>query len=632
MADIKQFQAESKRLLDLMINSIYTNKEIFLRELISNASDAEDKLYFKSLTDTSLNVNRDDLKIEITLDKENRTLTIWDNGIGMSKKELENYLGTIAKSDSHNFKEMVDEPEVDIIGQFGVGFYSAFMVSEQIDVISRSYKYKKANQFSSKGVDGYTIEDAQRDEHGTTIICKIKENTEDENYDVYLDSYHVESLIKRYSDYIPYPIILKYELEFDDEENDLKKGDITQKQVNSMTPLWKRSKNDLEEGALEEFYQSKYMDFNTPLKTIHMQVEGMMSFDALMYIPSAVPMNYYSAQYESGLDLYSRGVFIMEHNKSLLPEHFRFVRGLVDSSDLNLNISREILQEDPKLKNIAKRLERKIQSELELMLKNDRESYEIFWKNFGLNLKYGLYDQFGMHKEKLQDLIMFYSSHEDKLTTLSEYIERMNKDQKEIYYVSSSSLDKAKALPQTEYVLNHGYEVLYFVDEIDEFAIQMLHEYQEKHFKSISQGDLDLMDEKEKEAIEKTKEESKDLLQSIKESLKDKVSDVRLSQRLSSYPVVLVSEDGISLEMEKVLSQMPELEGDMMAKASRILELNPTHTLFTSLQSLYEKDASKVALYADLLYDQACLIEGLSIEDPLKFSQNMAQLMIDASE
>lgn len=632
MASKKQFKAESKRLLDLMIHSIYTNKEIFLRELISNASDAEDKLYYKSLTDTSLEIDRDALKIEVTVDKDNRTLTISDNGVGMSAKELEDYLGTIAKSDSHAFKNMIEEEDMDIIGQFGVGFYSAFMVSDHIDVISRSYLEEEASKFSSEGVDGYTIEKAERDAQGTTIICHIKESTEDEDYDVYLDSYHIEQLIKRYSDYIRYPIILKSQVEEDDEEASLKKGDWIEDTVNSMIPLWKRSKQDLSDDDLNEFYKNKFMDFEDPLKTIHMNVEGMMSFDALMYIPNRVPMNFYSAQYESGLELYSRGVFIMEHNKALLPEHFRFVRGLVDSSDLNLNISREILQDDPKLRNISNRLERKIKSELELMLRNDRENYESFWKNFGLSIKYGVYDAFGAHKEKLQDLVMFYSSHEDKLVTLKEYLERMKEDQEEIFYVSSESLEKAKKLPQTEYVLSKGYEVLYLVDEIDEFALQVMHAYDGKHFKSISQGNLDLMDDAQKEAIEKKKEDSKDLLEKLKDSLKDKVSDVRLSTRLVSYPVVLVSDEGLSLEMEKILSQMPDMDASDMMKANRILEINPDHPLFEALKKVYDETSDEVSSYAALLYDQACLIEGLPLEDPVQFSQNMSDLMVKASQ
>lgn len=629
MARKKQFKAESKRLLDLMINSIYTNKEIFLRELISNASDAEDKLYFKALEDGSIELNREDLKIIVEPNLENRTLTISDNGIGMSEKDLEAFLGTIAKSDSHNFKQENDEDAEEIIGQFGVGFYSAFMVSSQIDVISRAFGEDTAAMFSSNGIDGYRITEAERDEHGTTIICTIKESTEDEEYDDYLDPYHLKALIKTYSDYIRYPIVLKHYAQYDDEENNIKVGDVIEEVANSMIPLWKRSKQDLTEEELNQFYKDKFHDFEDPLKTIHMNVEGLTSFDALLYIPKNVPMNFYSTQFEPGLQLYSRGVFIMDHNKALIPEHFRFVKGLVDSPDLNLNISREILQEDHQLNNISNRIERKIRSELELMLKNDRENYESFWENFGSSIKYGIYDMFGMNKEKLQDLLLFYSSNDNKYVTLTEYVERMKEDQNEIYFVSGESIEKCSQLPQTEYVLSKGYEVLYLIDDIDEFAIQVMHEYQEKTFKSISQGDLDLMDDEQKEEIEKKKEESKDLLEALNEALKDKVTEVRLSTRLVNHPVCLVSADGLSLEMEKVLSQMPEGMEDI--KAQRILELNPNHALLTALEKLYTKDASKIGNYANLLYDQACLIEGFTIEDPVAFSKNMAELMVEVS-
>lgn len=616
MTQRKEFKAESKRLLDLMIHSIYTNKEIFLRELISNASDAEDKLYYKALQDTSLNVNRDDFKIEVSLDKENRTITIKDNGIGMSEEELENYLGTIAKSDSFDFKNM--EEDVDVIGQFGVGFYSAFMVSDTIEVISRSYKEETATKFTSDGVDGYTLEPATKETYGTEIIAHIKENTEDINYDVYLERYHIETLIKRYSDYIRYPIVLSSKSEEDE---------LISETVNSMVPLWKRSKQDLSEEDLNTFYKDKFTDYEDPMKSIHMHVEGMSTFDALLYIPNHVPMNFYSAQYEVGLELYSRGVFIMENNKALLPDYFRFVKGLVDSSDLNLNISREILQEDPKLNSIASRIERKIKSELELMLRNDRENYEKFWTNFGLSLKYGIYDNYGMNKDKLKDLIMFYSSKEDKLVTLKEYVENMKEDQKEIFYVSHDSIEKSKKLPQTEYVLSKGYEVLYLTDEIDEFSLQVLHEYEDKHFKNISQGDLDLMSDEQKEEIKEKTEASEDLLTQLKESLKDKVSDVRLSSRLVTYPVVLVSDDGISLEMEKILAQLQD--EDEAPKATRILELNPNHPLLDSLQKVIASD--NFDKYAQLLYDQAALIEGLALEDPVQFSQNMTDLMIEVA-
>ncbi len=618
MARKKQFKAESKRLLDLMINSIYTNKEIFLRELISNASDALDKLYFKSLKEGDIELNRDDLKIEVWA--EDDKLYISDNGIGMDEKELGEYLGTIAKSDSFNFKQDMDESE--IIGQFGVGFYSAFMVSDNVQVISKKYGADQAFVFESSGLDGYTITEAEREDHGSTIICSIKENTEDVDYAQYLETHTLRHLIKTYSDYIQYPIVLKYE-SYED------KGEIESETINTMIPLWKRSKADLNEGDLENFYKEKFTDMEDPLKTIQLKVEGVPSFDALLYIPKRIPMNFYSSQYETGLQLYSRSVFIMEHNKDLLPEHFRFVRGLVDSPDLSLNISREILQNDPQIKVISKRIERKIQSELELMLKNDREGYELFWESFGNTLKYGVYNQFGMHKEKLQDLLLFNSS-KGGLVTLSEYVENMKEDQAQIYYVVADSIEKAQHLPITEFVLSKGYEILYLVDEIDEFAISILHEYEGKDFKSITQGDLDLMDEEEKDTLESKKEDHKDLLAALEKALKDKVDKVQLSSRLVNHPVSLVSDEGMSLEMEKILSQMPDANN--VPKATRILEINPNHELLDALKKVYSKDEVKIAEFASLLYDQACLIEGLKLEDPVAFSQNMARLMVEASK
>ncbi|HLV49576.1 MAG TPA: molecular chaperone HtpG, partial [Erysipelothrix sp.] len=541
MARKKQFKAESKRLLDLMIHSIYTNKEIFLRELISNASDALDKLHFKSLQDGSIELNRDDFKIEISVDKNQRTLIISDNGIGMSEKELDQYLGTIAKSDSFDFKDGLDESE--IIGQFGVGFYSAFMVSDEVRVVSKRFGSDEAYQFESDGLDGYRIEPSERQTHGTTIYCKIKEDTDEVDYSKYLDTFELEQLIKTYSDYIQYPIVLMKEAMIDDEEKGIKEGDLIEETVNTMVPLWKRSKQDLSDDDLNNFYKEKFYDFENPLKTIHMNVEGVPSFNALLYIPSRVPMNFYSSQFEPGLQLYSRSVFIMEHNKDLLPDHFRFVRGLVDSPDLSLNISREILQHDQQIKVISRRIERKIQSELELMLKNDRETYELFWEQFGLTLKYGAYDQFGMHKEKLQDLLLFHTS-SGKLRTLKEYVADMKEDQDEIFYVVGESLEKCANLPITEYVLSKGYEVIYLVDDVDEFVVQVLHSYDEKHFKSITQGNLDLMDDEQKEKLEAKKESSKGLIEALEEALKGKVDSVNLSTRLVSHPVSLVSDEG----------------------------------------------------------------------------------------
>lgn len=623
----KQFKAESKRLLDLMINSIYTNKDIFLREIISNASDAIDKLHFKSLQDGTIELNRDDYKIELSIDRSKRQLIIKDNGIGMNDKELQDYLGTIAKSDSFDFKNGNEDSE--IIGQFGVGFYSAFMVSESIRVESKHFGEEASYAFSSTGLDGYTIEPVEKETHGTTIYCTLKENTETYNYDQYLDYNTIRDLVKTYSDYIQYPIILKEPALFEDEEKGIKEGDILENTLNSRVPLWKRSKSDIKTEDLNQFYKEKFYGYDDPLKTIHMRVEGVPSFDALLYIPSVTPMNFYSNQYESGLQLYSRGVYIMEHNKDLLPDHFRFVRGLVDSPDLSLNISREILQNDHQIKTIAKRIEKKIQSELELMLKNDRENYESFWNNFGSTLKYGVYDHFGMHKEKLQDLLMFTTSL-GELSTLKEYIARMKVDQETIYYVVGDSVEKCENLPITEYVLSKGYEVLYLSDPIDEFVVQILNQYDGKSFQSITQGDLDLMDDDQKESLESKTEDHKDLIEALEKSLEGKVTRVKLSTRLGSHPVSLVSDAGISIEMEQVLSQLSDAQD--VPKASRILEINLDHDVLKALQNVYENQPDGLKGYAQLLYDQACLIEGLALEDPVAFSQNMARLMVEVSK
>ena len=623
----KQFKAESKRLLDLMINSIYTNKDIFLREIISNASDAIDKLHFKSLQDGTIELNRDDYKIELSIDRSKRQLIIKDNGIGMNDKELQDYLGTIAKSDSFDFKNGNEDSE--IIGQFGVGFYSAFMVSDSIRVESKHFGEEASYAFSSTGLDGYTIEPVEKETHGTTIYCTLKENTETYNYDQYLDYNTIRDLVKTYSDYIQYPIILKEPALFEDEEKGIKEGDILENTLNSRVPLWKRSKSDIKTEDLNQFYKEKFYGYDDPLKTIHMRVEGVPSFDALLYIPSVTPMNFYSNQYESGLQLYSRGVYIMEHNKDLLPDHFRFVRGLVDSPDLSLNISREILQNDHQIKVIAKRIEKKIQSELELMLKNDRENYESFWNNFGSTLKYGVYDHYGMHKEKLQDLLMFTTSL-GKLSTLKEYIARMKVDQETIYYVVGDSVEKCENLPITEYVLSKGYEVLYLSDPIDEFVVQILNQYDGKSFQSITQGDLDLMDDDQKESLESKTEDHKDLIEALEKSLEGKVTRVKLSTRLGSHPVSLVSDAGISIEMEQVLSQLSDAQD--VPKASRILEINLDHDVLKALQNVYENQPDGLKGYAQLLYDQACLIEGLALEDPVAFSQNMARLMVEVSK
>lgn len=626
MAETLQFQAESKRLLELMIHSIYTHKEIFLRELISNASDALDKIYFLSLEDDSITIDRTKLAITISIDKENRTLTISDNGIGMNKDELKDNLGTIAKSGSLAFKQALAKAsdEIDIIGQFGVGFYSAFMVSQHVTVISKSAKDEKAYRFESFGSEGFTIEEDQRDEIGTTIICKIKDNSEDEQYDEFLESYRIKGLIKQYSDYIRYPIQMLKEKESEDEEDKADELEI----LNSMTPLWRKSKSDITEEDYQKFYKDKFHDWENPAKVIHMQAEGNLSYQALLFVPSKTPFNFYSNEFEKGLQLYSKGVFIMDKAKELLGDHFRFVRGLVDSPDFSLNISREILQHDRQLKAIASRLEKKIKSELLSMLKMDRENYEKFWKNFGMQIKYGIYQDFGAHRELLEDLLLFTSSRDKKLVSLEEYVARMPEEQKEIYFVASDSIEKCEALPQSELVREKGYEILYLVDDIDEFAIQIMHMYKEKPFKSINQGDLDLLNEDEKSEIQKKSEESKDLFVSMKDALGDAVQEVRLSSRLKSHPVCLVSAEGLSFEMEKVLSQMPD--ADEKAKAKRILEINPEHPLLQTLRKVHSANPDKLHDIAWLLYDQACLIEGLPIEDPMGFSKKLAQLMIDA--
>ncbi len=618
MARPKQFKAESKRLLDLMINSIYTNKEIFLRELISNASDALDKIYFLSLDDESFTIDRTDLKIQIEVDSNDRTIKISDNGIGMNKEELEDNLGTIAKSGSLAFKEAIEsgKDDVDIIGQIGVGFYSAFMVSDQVIVQTKKVNDQVGYEFRSSGVEGYTVSEIIKESHGTTIVCHIKESTEEEDYDVFLQPYKIKSLIKQYSDYIRYPIIMKKEDE-----------DATET-LNSMIPLWKRSKSDINQEEYHQFYKDKFMDFEDPAKVIHMQVEGNITFSALMYIPSRTPFNFYTNEYEKGLQLYSKGVFIMDKAKELVGDHFRFIRGLVDSPDLSLNISREILQHDRQLKVIAQRLEKKIKSELSLMLVNEREAYEKFWKNFGLQIKYGIYQNFGMHKELLEDLVLFVSSKDKKYVTLQEYLNNMKEDQKEIYYVAADSIEKCEAFPQSERVKDKGYEILYLTDDIDEFVIQIMNNYKDKPFKSINQGDLDLMSDEEKEEVKKQEESSKDVFESIKEVLKDVVEDVRLSKRLKTHPVCLVSSEGLSFEMEKVLSQMPDAQADL--KAKRILELNPEHPLLETLKKLVKDDPDKLHDAAWILYDQACLMEGLPIEDPVGFSKKLSNLMIDA--
>ncbi len=624
--ETKEFKAESKRLLEMMINSIYTHKEIFLRELISNASDAIDKLYFKSLTDSSVGLKKDDFEIFVEIDKENRTLTIKDNGIGMTKEELENNLGTIAKSGSLSFKSENELSEdVDIIGQFGVGFYSAFMVAKEVEVKSKAYGSDVAYVWKSEGVSGYTIDESDKDTVGTVITLKIKDNTDDENYDEYLERYKIESLIKKYSDYIRFPIKMEVEVpHFEEGKETTYTKEI--KTINSMVPIWKKNKSELKDEDYNSFYSDKFMDYQPPLSHIHSKNEGVATYDALLFIPSKAPYNYYSKNFEKGLQLYSSGVMIMENCADLLPDYFSFVKGLVDSEDLSLNISREMLQHDRQLKIIAKNIEKSIKNELTKMLKNKREDYEKFYKEFGLQLKFGIYQSFGAAKDALQDLLMFTSSFENKPVTLSEYVSRMAEDQKYIYYACGESAARIDMLPQAEAVKDRGYELLYFTDDVDEFAIKMLGNYNEKEFKSISASDLDLSTETEKEEVKKEQESSKDMFEHMKNSLGDKVSSVRLSNKLKTHPVCLTADGEVSLEMEKVLSSMPNADGNI--KSQKALEINPSHPIFEKLKSLFESDKDKLDVYTELLYNQALLIEGMEIENPLDFSNKICELMV----
>ena len=632
--ETKQFKAESKRLLDMMIHSIYTHKEIFLRELISNASDAIDKLYFKSLTDDKVGLNKDDFAIWISADKDSRTLKITDNGIGMTEEELENNLGTIANSGSFKFKnENKLEEDNQIIGQFGVGFYSAFMVAKKVTVISKAYGSDKAYQWESEGVDGYTITEADKKSAGTEIILELLDDTDDENYSEFLDQYRIKALITKYSDYIRFPIKMEVSHSRPKEQSEEDKAAnkpleyedyIEVETLNSMVPLWKKNKNELKEEDYKHFYTEKFMDYNEPLKYAHISNE-MPSYNALLYIPSKAPFDYYSKEYEKGLQLYSNGVLIMDKCADLLPDYFSFVKGLVDSEDLSLNISREMLQHDRQLKVIAKSIEKTISNELKKMLKNEREKYEEFWKAFGLQLEYGVYSDFGMHKEKLQDLLMFTSSNEQKLVTLDEYVTAMREDQKYIYYATGESAARIEQLPQTELVKDNGFEILYLTDSIDEFAVKSLMKYKDKEFKSVSAEDLGLDTPEKKEELKAKEEESADLLKELQEALNGKVTKVALSQRLKSHPVCLTSEGEISLEMEKVLNSMPT---DQKIHAQRVLEINPDHEIFGKLKSLSEGgDKDKIGKYAKLLYDQALLIEGMSIEDPVEFSNLICELM-----
>ncbi|XZJ14716.1 molecular chaperone HtpG [Clostridium perfringens] len=619
----REFKAESKRLLDIVINSIYTNREIFLRELISNASDAIDKVYYKTLGDSSLTFNKDDYYIKIKPNKEERTLTISDKGIGMTEKELDENLGVIAKSGSLQFKK---ENEIkdgfDIIGQFGVGFYSGFLVADKITVITKAFGADKAYKWESDGVDGYTISEAEKDSFGTDIILHLKANDEDENYDEFLEEYKLKSLIKKYSDFIRYPIkldVIKSRVK-EGTENEHEEY-VEEETVNSMVPLWRRNKNELTDDDYNNFYVEKRFGFDKPLRHMHISVDGMISYNSILYIPENIPYDYYTKEYEKGLELYSNGVLIMEKCSELLPDYFGFVKGIVDSQDLSLNISREMLQHDRQLSRIAKNIKTKIKNELESMMKNDRESYEKFYKSFGRQLKYGVYDDFGMNKDELKDLLIFYSSKEKKMVSLAEYVERMAEDQKYIYYAVGESNERIEKMPQTEMVLDKGYEILYFTEDVDEFAIKMLMNYKEKEFKSVSSGDLGIESEEENK---KENEENKGIFEAMKEALGEKISAVKASSRLKNYPVCLSSEGEVSIEMEKILSAMPNNQG---VKAQKVLEVNTNHEVFNSLKDALENDKDKFNLYTKLLYNQALLVEGLSIEDPVDFTNDICKLM-----
>lgn len=622
----KQFKAESKRLLDLMINSIYTNKEIFLRELISNASDALDKRYYGSMTQKKENIDKSNLKIKISIDKDNKTLTIEDNGCGMSKEELENNLGTIAKSGSLAFKEAQEkQDDVDIIGQFGVGFYSCFMVSNDVTVISKSLDDEQAYKWHSTGVEGYTIEPTEKDEIGTKIILKTKEDTEDEKYSKYLEEFVIKNLVKKYSDYIRYPILMDVEHEKLKEgtKNEYEKVKETET-LNSMIPLWKKKKSEIKQEEYDSFYTSKFSDFSKPQKVIHTQAEGTFSYNALLFIPSHLPYDFYTKQYEKGLQLYSNGVLIMEKCEELLPDYFSFVKGLVDSPDLSLNISREMLQHDRQLKTLAKNIEKKINSELTKMLNDQRDEYIKLFNNFGTQLKYGAYDNYGMDKDKLKDLLMFYSSNDKKLTTLKEYVERMKEEQKEIYYACGETLDKIDMLPQVEKVKEKGYEILYLTENIDEFVVHSLSNYNDKKFTNICTNELDLDSEEEKEKLKKENEENKEMLDAMKNALNDEVKLVRFTHRLKNHPVCLTSEGAISLEMEKVINAMPT---DQNVKAQKVLEINEDHPIANKLKELYIEDKEKLKDYTKILYSQARLIEGMSVENPTEISNLICDIM-----
>jgi molecular chaperone HtpG len=622
----KQFGADTKKLMDLMINSIYTNKEIFLRELISNASDAIDKLYYMSLTDTSIKVDKEDLEIRVDIDKDKRTITISDNGCGMTKEELETNLGTIAKSGSLAFKEENEhKKDIDIIGQFGVGFYSAFMVSSSVEVLSRAYGSDDAYTWTSNGIDGYEIKKSKKDNYGTIITLTIKEDTDNENYSELLESYKIQGIIRKYSDYITYPIKMEVTHSHlkegtEDEYEDIKEIET----INSMIPLWKKNKKDIKEEEYTNFYNEKFFDYDKPADVIHTSVEGKCSYNALMFIPSHPPYDFYTKEYEKGLALYSNGVLIMDKCSELLPDYFSFVKGLVDTQDLSLNISRELLQQDTGLKLIAKSIQGKIKKELENLLKNDREKYTAIFNTFGRQLKFGVYDNYGMNKDELKDLLMFYSSSEKKLVTLAEYVSRMKEGQDSIYYASGESAEKIDMLPQVEQVKEKDYEILYLTDYVDEFVMQVLTSYNDKKLVNVSDSKLDLTSEEEKEEIKTINEEYKDMFSVMKETLSDSVNDIRFTKRLKNHPVCLISEGDISIEMEKVINAMPT---DQEVHAKMIMEINEQHPIASKIKDLYNTDKDKLKDYTKVLYAQARLIEGLPVDNPTEISNLICDML-----
>ncbi len=636
---MKQFKAESKRVLDLMINSIYTNKEIFLRELISNASDAIDKLYYRSLTDKKLKIEQKNLEINIELDKENRNIIIKDNGCGMTETELESNLGTIAKSGSLAFKQENEKKEdIDIIGQFGVGFYSSFMVSDKVTVKTKSPDEEKAHVWISEGIEGYSIEECQKEDFGTEIILHIKEDTEDEKYTEFLDEYKIKELIKRYSDYIRYPIKMEVEHSKLKESSNPKDGEDSKENtkpeyemvkevetLNSMIPLWKKKKDTIKQEEYDEFYKGKFNDWEKPLKTIHIAVEGQYSYNAMLFIPSHLPYDYYTKNYEKGLQLYSNGVLIMDKCSDLLPDYFGFVKGLVDSQDLSLNISREMLQHDRQLRVIAKNIENKIKSELEKMLKDSREEYETFYNIYGTQLKYGTYENYGINKDKLKDLLLFNSSNSEKLTTLKEYVERIKEGQDTIYYAAGETIDKIKGLPQVESVQNKGYEILYLTENIDEFVLQVLMEYEGKKFANVCAENIDIDTEEEKEELKKQNENNKEMLDIMKETLSGEVQDVRFTNRLTKHPVCLTTEGGLSIEMEKTLNS--QIGNENAIKAKTVLEINKDHVIVNKLKDLYGNNKEELKKYTKILYAQARLIEGLTVENPTEYSNWICELI-----